>query len=260
MYKIRVLIFLSVFLFAITGCQSSAVISKTESIKEENEIRSKDYAFLALLVTQVGGFVVVWRQNRANKKNLDRQFSLEKRKNDVIAYAPVLLEILRDLNILYSALVYKGRFCPIIEHRCPNITKEDPSSTLDNTKTHSMSIAQRGFQFFSIGLRLVDNCKKIIFLAKKEELPITIALCREIKQFLFSLEQGKNTKLQKIMTGIQSCLAGTVSGETMPNLAHHSHDALLTEDQEALLAFYQKLEEAVEQELPYLADLESASI
>ena len=172
MYKIRTLIFLSVFLFATTGCRSSEkekvipVISKTESIKEENEIRSNDYAFLALLVTQVCGFGVVWWQNRANKKNLDRQFSLEKRKNDVVVYAPVLLEILRDLNVLYSALVYKGRFCPIIEHRCPNITKEDPSPTLDNTKIDSMSIAQRGFQFFSIGLRLVDNCKKIIFLAK----------------------------------------------------------------------------------------------
>ena len=215
------------------------------------------------MFTQICIFAALYFQIRANEKNLlsqlkadrdntERLFYLQKHDADAKAYVPVLLEILKDIRVFHSALVYKGLFCPMIEHRCPNILWEDPKQSNNSSSDffHSMSIAQRGQQFFLFGLRIVDNCRQIVFLAKSDELPETIALCKRIKDILFSLEQGKTTKLQKIVIDIQTYLKSTISN---PN--GHSESCstnILEEDKEMFLDFYKKLDETVEKELPYL--------
>lgn len=91
---------------------------------------------------------------------------------------PILLEILENLNILEHAFIFKGTFCPYIEHRCPEISEKDG----DGIKT--MSYAQRAHQFRKVGQSIIKNCSKIIFLTPKGYLPRTKVTCKEIKDFL----------------------------------------------------------------------------
>lgn len=62
---------------------------------------------------------------KANRKASLEMFNLQERKNDARTNIPVVIEILDDLADLQQAFIFRGRFIPGLEHRCPNIQFKD---------------------------------------------------------------------------------------------------------------------------------------
>lgn len=183
-------------------------------------------------------------QMKADKDKILKEFSLQKNYQDTKDSLPTLLEILEDLNTLNQAFVFKGIFCPPIEHRAPTLSMQDGS------KEGEMSYAQRGYQFRLIGLRIISNCRKIVYITPKKNLPETLKICKELKEFLSSQEEGKKAHLDFMITNLTSYLSRNESN-TSPDREGKN---LCDQFQEMLAKFFRELDAQIEKELPYLVE------
>ncbi len=114
---------------------------------------------------------------------------------------PILLSILKDLNILNQAYVFQGTFCPQIEHRSPILSYEDG----DGLK---MSYSQRAHQFQMVGYRIINNCRSIIFLTPPLHLPQVLSVCKEIIKSLRHRDTpSSKTCLDYMSVVMVSCLS-----------------------------------------------------
>ena len=202
------------------------------------------YITAALTLLGIGVPVVIGIKNlktqiHANSENLRREFLLQKRYQDTKDNLPVLLEILEDLHVLQQAFVFRGVFCPPLEHRAPNLSEKDGTG-LD------MSYAQRTHQFYLVGLRIIKNCRKIIFLTPCTSLPETLKMCKELKNFLSSREEGKKTHLDFMTTTLTSYLGGQSKDMRTGDLCTQFHTKLQL--------FQDTLDSQIEKELPYLTE------
>jgi len=149
---------------------------------------------------------------------------------------PILLSILEDLNILNQAYIFRGVFCPQIEHRAPTLSCEDGDG-------QEMSYAQRGHQFQMVGYRIIKNCRKIIFLTPPSHLPQVLAVCKEIIKSLKHRDApSSKTRLDYMSVTMVSCLSkqdGTTYSE-MKQFAQQFHE------------WHDLLEQAIEKELSSL--------
>ena len=141
-----------------------------------------------------------------------------------------------DLHALQQAFVFRGVFCPPLEHRAPNLSEKDGTG-LD------MSYAQRTHQFYLVGLRIIKNCRKIIFLTPCTSLPKTLKICKELKNFLSSREEGKKTHLDFMTTTLISYLGGQSKDISTGDLCIQFHTKLQL--------FQDTLDSQIEKELPY---------
>jgi hypothetical protein len=183
-------------------------------------------------------------QMAADKENIVKQFLLQKKYQDTKDSLPVLLEILDDLNKLHQAFVFKGIFCPPLEHRAPSLGMQD------GLKDGELSYAQRGFQFHQIGLRIISNCRKIVYITPQRNLSETLKICKSLKEFLSSQEEGKKTHLDFMITNLTSYLSRNESN-TSPDKEGRD---LCDQFQKELAKFFRELDAQIEKELPYLAE------
>ena len=213
----------------------------------------------AVLVALVGILVQnnrskknILSQLKANEKKMEKLFFLQKHHEDSRLYIPIVLELLQDLNIVHSFLIFRGSFCPFIEHRSPVISMDDPDpiNRSSSNNIHAMSIAQREHQFISFGMKIIDNCRRIIFLVKDEELPETKKICSEIINELFHKTKGSKTKLEILQLQIQECIKGTTTDPNMERLKEVQEN--LNDVETLILNFYDRLEATIALELPRL--------
>ncbi len=183
-------------------------------------------------------------QIAASNKVVLRKFRLEKKYQDAKANLPILLELLEDLYTLYQAFVFKGKFCPQLEHRTPSFSFADKGS--DEKSKAKMSVAQRAFQFYSIGRKIINNCRKVIFLSGRDHLPKTVALCKQIKLYLLKQEPGKKRHLDFMIQTLVSSL------DDEQNLV--ADKGLFRTYQEEFLQFHNELDAIVEAELPQIPE------
>lgn len=198
-----------------------------------------DYFF-----TTLGGVATLIITGFFGILNIKKQLKLQKNYQDTKDNLPILLEILNDLNILHQAFLFKGTFCPLLEHRCPTLTQQD------SFKEGEMSYAQRTYQFHLIGLRVINNCRKIIYLTPKKNLPETLKICKKIKESLSFQEKDKKTHLDLMITTLSSYLS---RNETYTSPDIKGKEAC-KKFQDELLEFYQQLDLQIEKELPYLSE------
>ena len=151
---------------------------------------------------------------------------------------PILLKILEDLEILEQACVFNGKFCPLIEHRCPMLSDEDGNGL-------NMSYAQRGHQFRKFGHRIIRNCRKIIFLIPKEHMPQVLAICANINRFLCSKKSlNSKTYLDSTIDYLIICLGSK---------AINNNDSI-NDFAKKLREFHNELDEKIQEELPRLSE------
>ena len=87
----------------------------------------------------------------------------------------------------------------------------------DGSKENEMSYAQRGYQFQSFGLRIINNCRKILYTTPKRNLPDTLKTCKELKEFLTFQESGTKSHLEFMITRLVSYLSRNESN-TSPDI------------------------------------------
>lgn len=113
-----------------------------------------------------------WRnlkiEMKASQKAALQMFNLQKKKEDPQTNIPVAIEILEDLAVLRQAFIHRGRFIPGLEHRCPTIQFKDGENE------DEISIAERTYQLYLIALRVIRNCRRIVFLTPQGLMPKTI--------------------------------------------------------------------------------------
>ncbi|MDR3551116.1 MAG: hypothetical protein P4L31_06915 [Candidatus Babeliales bacterium] len=154
---------------------------------------------------------------------------------------PILLEILEDLEKLEYAYVFKGQFCPLIEHRCPSFSDKDGDGT------NTMSYAQRSHQFRMVGHRIIKNCRKIVFLTPKEHLPNVLEICVELNSFLCSKKTPDSKTYFDLMINI-------LMYELNPECIKNNSDPTINIFIEKLRQFHEKLDRAIQEELPSLGN------
>lgn len=177
-----------------------------------------------------------------DRKNIDRQFSLQKSDADTKLYLPILLELLENLNVLEYALIFHGMHCPPIEHRVPTFSPKDEEG--------KVSFAKRSYDFFRVGRFIIRDCRKIMFIVPNGKLPKILDTCREIKNHLLFKEEGKKSNLEQIQLSLMNVVAentlGTSNYPKEIELDKQKLDAL----REKITSFYERLEDAIEEELP----------
>ena len=134
------------------------------------------------------GFLA-WRniktEIKASRTASLEMFNLQKKKEDAQNNLPRVIEILGDLDALQQAFIYRGSFIRGVEHRCPTIQLKD------GEKEGEMSIAERTHQLHQIAMRIVDNCRRIIFLTPEGMIPETLAVCKQIRDSFLEKKAGQ---------------------------------------------------------------------
>ena len=187
--------------------------------------------YILLSSTLIAAVITIYQENSRRKK--------QNKYQDAKANLPILIEILEDLNILEQAYVFRGVFCPPLEHRAPHLSDKDGDGVTN------MSYAQRGRQFQLIGYRIIRNCRKVIFLTPINHLRSTLETCKDIKNFL-CLKKTRDSKThldQQIML-----LIGILPHN---NIDREQEIKVFTEK---LHQFYDALDAAIEKELPRLSE------
>lgn len=181
-------------------------------------------------------------------RNALLQLNTEHKYKDANNNLPILLDILEDLSILEQAFLHNGEFCPLIEHRCPEL------SAFDGDGINTMSYAQRAHYFRMIGNKLIKNCRKIIYLTQNAHLPTVLNTCREIKDYLLFKKIPDQKSYLDYMIGV---LNNSMSSKTKNNAEIKiQNKKTINAFVEKLRAFHDKLDNAIEAELPYLATAE----
>ncbi|HEV3251136.1 MAG TPA: hypothetical protein VGZ71_09310 [Puia sp.] len=111
-----------------------------------------------------------------------------------------MIEILDDLMNLQQAFIFRGRFIPGLEHRCPDIQFKDGGTE------NRMSVEERTHQLRLIARRMLNNCRKVIFLMPKNVMPETVKACMAIKDAWTSKEAGKKYAYEIKINAIGSIL------------------------------------------------------
>lgn len=137
---------------------------------------------------------------KANRKASLEMFNLQERKNDARTNIPVVIEILDDLADLQQAFIFRGRFIPGLEHRCPDIQFKDGKAE------GQISVAERTHQLRLIARRMLTNCRKVIFLMPRNVMPETVEVCRSIRDAWTSKEPGKKYAYEVKINTIGSLL------------------------------------------------------
>ncbi len=137
---------------------------------------------------------------KANRKSSLEMFNLQERKNDARANVPVVIEILNDLANLQQAFIFRGRFIPGLEHRCPDFQFKDGGT--DN----QMSVAERTHQLRLMAQRMLGNCRRVIFLMPKTVMPKAVETCKTIRNTWDSKEPGKKLAYELKINAIGSIL------------------------------------------------------
>lgn len=137
---------------------------------------------------------------KANRKSSLEMFNFQERKNDARDTIPVVIEILEDLADLQQAFIFRGRFIPGVEHRCPNIQFKDGATE------NQISIAERTHQLRLITRRVLNNCRKVIFLMPENVMPETVEACKAIKNAWTGKAPGKKYAYEIKINAIGSIL------------------------------------------------------
>ena len=194
------------------------------------------YDYLVLILPVLGAlggvFLAGWFGNKSSKQ----QLNCEKQKENV----PILLQLLNDLKSLEEFFVFNGKFCPSLEHRMPEL------SMVDGDGINTMSFAQREHQFRKIGSRIIENCRRIIFINSKKSLPSLLELCKEIIEYLQKTKAGQKQNVQIMITHIVSRLAHETLDQAIVSSCRDFANKLRT--------FQETLETQIEAELPTLPE------
>jgi hypothetical protein len=212
---------------------SYSFFANTEPVKTFFEVISEPTIIVSIIssiITLLGVLIGVYISHRGLKKQL---------KNDpqnAKDYLLIFIELLDNLNILTMGLLYRGRYCPLIEHRVPKFSQNDGEA--------DMSYAQRAHFFFAIGYKIIQNSRKLIFLIPKADLPEALSKVKEINEYLTVTknEQTKST-LEMIETAILHSVA-----ESKPSNVGSDCDKYYKQ----LLKLSRDLESIIEKELPEL--------
>jgi hypothetical protein len=185
-------------------------------------------------------------------------FNLQERKNDARTNIPVVIEILDDLADLQQAFIFRGRFIPGLEHRCPDIQFKDGATE------GQISVAERTHQLRLIARRMLTNCRKVIFLMPKNVMPETVEMCRSIRNAWTSKKSGKKYAYEIKINAIGSLLQNDCdhSGLSMDaqQQFRQSRQKICDNDEKSCDAiaaelgkFHSDLETCVEEEFPTYA-------
>lgn len=198
-------------------------------------------------------FAALWElrtQIKANRKALLEMFNLQERKNDARANIPVVIEILDDLADLQQAFVFRGRFIPGLERRCPDIQFKDSKAE------NQMSVAERAYQLRVIARRMLNNCRKVIFLMPKNVMPETVKACKAIRDTWTSKEPGKKHAYEIKINAIASILQDDCDRSEFPMAAQQQ----LSQSRQKIWDDDEKLCEAIARELEkFHTDLEACA-
>jgi len=184
-------------------------------------------AMIALASAYMGS----WMVNKHRKMQNSHQYA-----KDIL---PILLEILEDIEKLKSAFIFQGRFCPEIEHRGPGLNKEK-----DGDGILTMSYAQRGYQFRSIGSQIIRNCRRMVLLTPKQYLPDVLLVCSQLKDFLC---ERKNDDQKMKLDSMIICLMHVLEG-------NRDRDSEIDKFVERLSWFCTKLEKMAQKEVSVLVE------
>lgn len=176
---------------------------------------------------------------------MHRQFFLQKYDADTKLLLPVLLELLEDLSILESGLIFRGMWCPAAgEHRVPEFSSNDLEE--------KVSFAKRGNDFLLLECRIIKNCREIFCLGSKEKMSDTIEVCKEIKIYLADRKKDQISKSEQIANTITNIVAYNTTGKDLDAKTMQSCEKSLDESKEKISELYQRLDCAIEKELPGL--------
>jgi hypothetical protein len=178
-----------------------------------------------------------WAVSKQQKKQNQYQDAKEK--------LPILLEILEDLEILEQAYIFKGKFCPLKEHRCPDLSAVDGDALL------KLSYAQRVHQFRIIGHKLIRNCRRMVYLTPKGHLPNVLMRCSEIKNFLCHKEFLDSKTYFDLMIGCLLNYMAATNEKDCPKI----DNVVISEMNKFVIKlreFYDRLDEDIQKELPNL--------
>lgn len=187
---------------------------------------------------------------KANKKSLLDMFNFQERKNDARATIPVVIEILEDLEDLQQAFIFRGRFIPGIEHRCPDIQFDD------GTNENQISIAERTHQLRLIARRVLCNCRKVIFLLPENVMPETVKACKAIRDVWIEKAPGMKYAYELKISAIGSILQNECDRLGLPT---DLQDKKLCDTASAEIEqLHRDLETCVEMEFPTYAGEKSS--
>ncbi|MBS0649545.1 MAG: hypothetical protein JSR93_00135 [Verrucomicrobia bacterium] len=216
------------------------------------------WKFLLIWVPLFAAWLNLRIEIKANRKASLEMFDLQERKNDARATIPVVIVILEDLANLQQAFVFRGKFIPGLEHRCPDIQLND--SEVEN----EMSVAERTQQLRLIARKMLNNCRRVIFLMPKNVMPETVKVCRSIRDAWTLKESGKKHAYEIKISAIGSILQNDCdhpgfSGDAQQQMQQSRQkncdyeiklcDAIAAE----LEKFHADLEACVEKEFPTYA-------
>lgn len=170
----------------------------------------------------------------------NKQRKLQNQYEDAKSNLPVLLEILEDLEKLEQAYIFRGQFCPLIEHRVPFFSDKDGDGII------TMSYAQRGHQFRVIGYRIIRNCRQVIFLTPKEHLPQVLESCKAINNFLCSKSPESKIYLDIMVDNLISYMYAV---DRKMNI-----DSDIKDFDKNIRTLHDNLDQVIQDELPYLAN------
>ena len=187
------------------------------------------------MISGISGFLGAWFGAISVSWNRKNQNKYQDAKQSL----PILLSILEDLSILHEAYIFRGVFCPQLEHRCPALSDEDG----DGLK---MSYAQRGHQFQMIGYRLIRNCRKMIFITPSSHLPQVLDTCKKIiKSLRYRKTPSSKNYLDYMSIVIVACLSEKYN-------TSHPKIEQMEQFAKKLQNWHDLLEREIEKELPSL--------
>lgn len=195
---------------------------------------------------------------RANRKSSLEMFNFQEKKNDARATIPVVIEILEDLADLQQAFIFRGRFIPGIEHRCPDIQFKDGGTA------NQISVAERTHQLRVIARRVLSNCRKVIFLMPENVMPETVEACKAIRDAWTGKAPGKKYAYEIKINAIGSILQNDCDhpglSADMQQQLRQSRQKIIDNDENScdraaaeLEELHANLETCVEKEFPTYA-------
>lgn len=209
-----------------------------------------------------GPLLVAWwnlrTEIKANRKSSLNMFNFQERKNDARATIPVVIEILEDLADLQQAFIFRGRFIPGIEHRCPDIQFRDGATE------NQISVAERTHQLRLIARRVLSNCRRVIFLMPENVMPETVEACKAIRDAWTGKAPGKKyayeIKINAIGSILQNDCDHPALTEDVQQQLRQSRQSIIDNDEKScdataveLQELHANLETRVEKEFPTYA-------
>lgn len=185
-------------------------------------------AIFSAIFSPICTYFLLKKEITATKENLFTQFQLQNSSKDTYEYLTILLKILKNLDVLQNTLIYGGKFCDPLDITCLD-------TDVDN------AIANRIAQFKSFGYEIIEETNKFIFIANKQEMPVTVALCKEIRDYLLTKKTGQKNTLGILMQTLNTSLTERKPVRDECEIY-----------QKKFFGFYNSLTDSIEKELPTL--------